>query len=321
MGKKFIRVSFLDSFLFPKKHQKISREDNRISSLSTLTMRRLSRVRPRQIVPTTNVPCHSRPATAFTPLVPARHVLQVYKTPIPEQLKQHEKIQRLLKDREGSELEELYEDEVGADAHRVRPASRLTMPPKFTTAPKPNDVSDSRYIESTTSEGLEEVGIIQDWWEKPGNWGQESEFIGFAPKDKVTDSTILQVLTRQAIVESLAVLSSGNEDQLTSLWPRSDRSAFDTALAVKISVSEDGNAELSGDVKGVVSGLKWKTPEVADESSSETAPDAFYLSHDEASEMVDTWDPSWKQISLQDSRLKFAVSSQPCIFFLGIAHS
>ncbi|CRK23673.1 hypothetical protein BN1708_018050, partial [Verticillium longisporum] len=64
--------------------------------------------------------------------------------------------------------------------------------------------------------GLEEVGGYEGWWEREGHWGPESEYTPFAAAERVQDAAVLEVLTRQAVVEALAFRKERDEIRLSA---------------------------------------------------------------------------------------------------------
>jgi len=201
-----------------------------------------------------------------------------------------------------AELDEYYEAEPDIETD-------LVLPGDVEIAPNPSQVPDPEYVPALTGDGLEEVGGLQGYWEDDSHWTESKEIQIFGRKDKVTDPAVLEVLTRQAVVESLAVQGqegSGGEVTLKGPWPRGGAAERAAALRVQITVVEDASASLSGDVSGVARGLV----EIPDAEAAEASHEL--LDAGEARELVNSWDSSWKQVSLQDAALKFAVG----FFFL-----
>jgi hypothetical protein len=269
-----------------------------------------------------------------------------------------DRIEQIRREREAAEADPEYAEYLNdqiqlleAKPRRRRPDSRLTLTPRKSSAPRPAEIRDPGYVMATTSEGLEEVGGLEDWWDQPGHWGPESRFNGFGPVNKVTDRDCLEVFTRQAVVEALALRVHGLEESLTTLKPRNDRPALDRTLGIAIEVTEDGQVTLKGDAAVVVEGLQWEqptdnaavdgleapaeqeaapdettnangvtattTPEVLNLEESalevlvpEETAESPIIAAEEALELVKSWDRKWRAISLEDARLKFAVSAQ-----------
>jgi hypothetical protein len=144
------------------------------------------------------------------------------------------------------------------------------------------------------------------WWEDDSRWS-ESQYKGFFGRlDKVNQPEILEVLTRRAVVEALAVRQGLGHEALIGQWQAGGRDEMLAALQMEISISTDGVPQLKGDVQGVVSALQ--TP-MENQSSDGEVP-----SLSEAGELLRSWNENWKQISLDDSSLKFAVCYDLCLY-------
>ena len=177
--------------------------------------------------------------------------------------------------------------------------SQLVLPPRRSeaTSEKQAAAEDPNYVPATDAESLEEIGTISTWWDQPGHWGQESEFIGFGSKKKVQDKDLLEVYLRCAVVEALSLREAGVlSEWATKKWREGTRSDLDQALAVEVQV-HDGQGTLNGDSAAIASSLRAKTEEV-DRAKRITA--------EEARQLGKTWDSSWKNLVLDD-QLKFAV--------------
>lgn len=187
----------------------------------------------------------------------------------------------------------------------------LIVPGRILSAPKPDQVTDSSYIPAETGDGLEEVGGLDGWWENDTHWDPSLVFRGFGPQQHVTDAATLEVVARQALMEALAVQQEQQHPSLlTTAWSRgSDAQA---ALALQLDVAADGSvAAVRGDVAGVVSSLT--TPE------AHADVDAALPTAEQAQALVESWaeDAKWKQVSLRDVALKFAVR-QGLFFFYSL---
>jgi hypothetical protein len=107
--------------------------------------------------------------------------------------------------------EELDDEYYPLDAADI--PTQLVYPHSITVAAAPADVADPRYTPAETAQGLEEVGGLAGWWDKPAHWGSEAgaaQFVRdvvnpFGPAEKVTDPAMLEVLGKRAIVEALVV--------------------------------------------------------------------------------------------------------------------
>ncbi|KAL2759967.1 hypothetical protein ACRALDRAFT_1079118 [Sodiomyces alcalophilus JCM 7366] len=139
-----------------------------------------------------------------------------------------------------------------------RPPSRVRASYRRTRAPTANEAAVG-YSPALSAEGLEEVGGFEGWWDQPGHWGPESEYVGFAPSsaERVTDPHVLEVLLRQAVLEGLAVRRERETNRFVDDWPAPDRAALDRAMALRLKVAEDGVVALRGNSNLVV---KWLNP-------------------------------------------------------------
>ncbi|KAM0278277.1 hypothetical protein ACHAQH_005290 [Verticillium albo-atrum] len=211
-----------------------------------------------------------------------------------------------------------------------RPFSRLKTSFKPTRAPEVNDVGINGYTPALSAEGLEEVGGFEGWWEREGHWGPESEYTPFAAVERVQDAAVLEVLTRQAVVEALAFRKEREEGKLSVDWVGTDRAALDRALALRVKINEHGVVALRGNTNAVVKGLsptKRQLKLARKEAQAQTAGEAVlaedaapeveevtalgqHVSPEEAQELVTAWDAEWKDISLADPLLKFAISKR-----------
>lgn len=180
----------------------------------------------------------------------------------------------------------------------------LTLPPRMRWTEREDLVKDASYVAALTSEGLEEVGGLQGWWTAE-RWGESKRFVGFGPRERVSEPAVLEVLARRALVEALAVRSGAESQQEgTGLWERGGRAELDAALGLGVEVATDGKASLKGDASAVVQGLRWDA-----DAGAATPAEPLVLEQPEAVELLKSWDDSWKQASLDDPVLKFAVCS------------
>ncbi|KAL8367113.1 hypothetical protein RB595_000432 [Gaeumannomyces hyphopodioides] len=189
-------------------------------------------------------------------------------------------------------------------------ATDMVLPPEPQWAPSPKDVT---YTPAVTGDGLEMVGGLDGWWDREGHW---SGRLGFAPffaggAARVTDAAALEVIVRRAAVEALAVRAAAAgpakeghgeaEVTLTGRWAVGGREAVVRALGVSLEVASDGKARLATESAAHL---------VADlaADAEDAGPDA--LDAGEAAALVETWDPSWKTMSLDDVALKFAIAKR-----------
>jgi len=207
---------------------------------------------------------------------------------------------------QSAELQELGRggtDDYTIEEH-VNIETDFSIPPELRSAARPEEIDDPQYVPAESAEGLDEVGDLADWWENESHWSSSKNFVGFGPRRKIHDASVLEVLTRRAVTEAL-VVRHDDPELLTALWERGGKEDLTRALSLGIEVAEDGSARLTGDAGAVVRYLRW---EPAEESSQEVAAeDTSELSADEAREFLKSWDQSWKNVSLEDAHLKFAV--------------
>ncbi|KAI0543926.1 ribosomal subunit 39S-domain-containing protein [Xylaria curta] len=174
-------------------------------------------------------------------------------------------------------------------------------PPQRAEAPREDEVADSTYFPATTAQGLKKVGGLADWWYRPDNWDVTGDFTSFRPREKVVDPVLIEAAVRRAVVEALALHQVGRRDELVAVWPTAGDLRGLLARDVK---SEDGRVTLGGDPEAIAEGLRWKH----EEDGSVPLPEA--LTAKEISALSQTWDPSWKTISLKDPRIRFAVTKR-----------
>ncbi|EFQ34516.1 hypothetical protein CGRA01v4_13885 [Colletotrichum graminicola] len=188
------------------------------------------------------------------------------------------------------------------DRERRHVTSRLTGKIKNPRvwAPTEKEGEAKGYVPAQTAAGLEEIGGLDGWWDQEGRWGKESQYVTFTRGGKILDAAVCEALVRQAVVEVLAVQST-TPDHLTGTWAKGGRKNFNRAMMVRLVAQEDGSLALQGDAEVTAA-----IGRVATIKSNETEAEA-YLTPEEAQEQIKHWDPSWKNASLQDVRLKFAV--------------
>ncbi|KAH7311564.1 hypothetical protein B0I35DRAFT_411744 [Stachybotrys elegans] len=179
--------------------------------------------------------------------------------------------------------------------------TRIVLPPSRTEAPSEQEAAaslESGYVPATTAEGLEQIMPLKKWWEQEGHWGEESEFKGFANPTKTTDSAIVEVYLRRAVVEALALKQAGKlSTWVAKQWPQGDEKVLRTALRTKIQVT-NGQAEPLSDPSAVVRS-------VIDSEAPKITP-AKRVTAKQAAQMIKAWDASWQDLVLDDE-LKFAL--------------
>lgn len=194
-----------------------------------------------------------------------------------------------------AQQEELYVSEAAVDAPQMIETDLVLPPTERTKAPRPEELDEKVYVAAESAAGLPVVGGLKGWFAEDDHWGPSKSFAGFASETKVTDPAQLEVCVRRAVLEALAVRSAGVEGLLMESW-RAD-GGWDRALGLGVKVAADGKATLEGDAVGVVEGL-----------AGDEGPREEMMPADQAREIAQMTSREWKQVSLKDARLKFAVS-------------
>ena len=211
---------------------------------------------------------------------------------------------------EARQAAEDFLDPYDPEAEPLRVDTALALPPdEVTLAPRADSVEEIEmdYTPAEHAGGLEVVGGLKGWFERDDHWGGTKRYAGFVPTHKVQDRALLELSVRRAVVEALAVTSQNDAELLTGLWERGEKEDAVRVLGLGIQVAEDGSAKLVGDVEGAVKGLRWDPEAPGSSASLDEEVGKQRFTAEEASEIVQTWDKTWKAISLQDVRLKFAV--------------
>ncbi|KUI69230.1 hypothetical protein VM1G_05355 [Cytospora mali] len=210
--------------------------------------------------------------------------------------------------------EELIDaDDPEAQATQVQVETDLALPPeKIIVAPRADivEAQEKEYTPAESADGLEIVGGLKGWFERDDHWGGTKRYVGFTPTHRVQDPALLELSVRRAVVEALAIFQEKDNELLTGLWERGEKEDAVRVLGLGLEVAENGYAKLVGDVASVVQSLRWD-PEAPDSVASvdeEVGKQRF--SPEEAAEIVKTWDNTWKNISLRNMKLKFAITKR-----------
>ncbi|KAG4219885.1 hypothetical protein PC116_g31636 [Phytophthora cactorum] len=123
-------------------------------------------------------------------------------------------------------------------------------PPQRSYAERLDDISDATYVPALTADGLETVGGLRNWWDRPEHW--LVDFIGFKPLNSVLDPAVLETSVRRAVIEAFALKQAGREDELVKAWPIAGEDELSRLLSVEINVAPDGAVSLTGDVSAVL---------------------------------------------------------------------
>ncbi|KAK0616763.1 hypothetical protein B0T14DRAFT_546876 [Immersiella caudata] len=205
---------------------------------------------------------------------------------------------RLEKQTAVAEVPEFLEEEL-AEVNEVQ--TDLVYPAEIKAVPRADDITDPTYVPATTAEGLEQVGGLDGWWDQPEHWGPSKQYVGFGAAEKVTDPSVLEVLTKQAIVEAI-VMRSFVKDITKATALMADLGAEDQArlAGVEIVAGPDGTAVLKDEKDmGRIQGLIRNAGGRGD-------PDGHYRpSPEEAKSMIKSWGSSWKSVELKDPFVRF----------------
>jgi len=203
----------------------------------------------------------------------------------------------------------ILEDLIPQDeAPRQTRRKGLVVPGRTKVATRQEDVMDPDYVPAEEASGLEEVGGLEDWWEKPDHWGPDRQYHGFGPSEKVMDRAVLEVLTKRAVIEAIVLRRfSGNKiEPPTALTLTHGEEELLGVVGTEVVASENGTVALKNehDYQRIWDNLTRPQPE-AEEISVSAAP---LISTEAARELISSWDPSWKTLRLRDPVLKFYVS-------------
>ncbi|PSR84048.1 ribosomal subunit 39S-domain-containing protein [Coniella lustricola] len=197
----------------------------------------------------------------------------------------------------------------------------LVLPPEdLTVAPRPDELtvgksatasspSEAAYTPADDATRLEVVGGLADWFSpKHNNWSASKSYVGFGSSVRVNNPALLQVCARRAVLEALAAVQGGRaEELLTAAWSQeTGREALLRVLELKVQVDEQGQATVEGDVSAVVESLSGEAPAV----STAAAQEGLGITAEEARRMRKAWDSSWTSISLEDVKVKFAITKR-----------
>ena len=183
-------------------------------------------------------------------------------------------------------------------------------PPPRINAARIEEVADPTYAPATSADGLKTVGGVSNWWNKSEHWDPSGDFIGFKPKEKVTDPALIDVAVRRAVIEAFALREAGREDDLVGVWPTTLSKADTQALlAREVKTSENGAVTLgAAESAAVAEQLRWKDDvETTETTAEESSASPETLSAEEAAALALTWDRSWGSTSIADPRIRFAV--------------
>lgn len=200
-----------------------------------------------------------------------------------------------------------YEYELEPEAPKAPEVQTDLVYPKETrTALRIDDIVDPSYTPATNAEGLEEVGGIDGWWDRPAHWGPSKNYVGFGPTEKITDPAVLEALTKQAVVEALAVSAQlkevkGKAKKARGLMLEYGNEDVASMVNTEVVVGEGGEATLkSEDVEGIQN-LMHRTAET--QEAEVEGP--YRPSPEEARGMLKAWGSGWKAAQLKDPFVRF----------------
>ncbi|KAK0615612.1 ribosomal subunit 39S-domain-containing protein [Bombardia bombarda] len=184
----------------------------------------------------------------------------------------------------------------------------LVYPRGIKAVPRDADITDPDYKPAESGELLEEVGGLANWWDDPSHWGSSNRYLGFGPREKVTDPAMLEVLARRAVIEALAIKQFADlrAHKLATFTPAVAKEQELLITEIRLVPGEDGAAVLKrqSDYTRVWAGVK-KAGVVISEESEKTVSESSQLDITEARELVKRWNPRWKQALLKDLAVKF----------------
>lgn len=194
-------------------------------------------------------------------------------------------------------------------------ATDLVLPPQEKHyAPRPDDLIKggmANYQPAESTKDLEMVGGLRNWFNKDEHLPRSKLKVErFAPDTKVTDPALLELHTRRAVIEAVAVQSESykgleGRNLLTEAWSSKDTlEAVERVHALNLKVGRGGAGELiqgQPEVQAVIEHLSGVNGEDIYSSSA-------YISPEEAKEMCAKFSPDWKRVSLEDVRFRFMVS-------------
>ncbi|OTB10626.1 hypothetical protein K445DRAFT_322858 [Daldinia sp. EC12] len=181
-------------------------------------------------------------------------------------------------------------------------------PPQRSYAERLDDISDATYVPALTADGLETVGGLRNWWDRPEHW--LADFTGFKPLNSVLDPAVLETSVRRAVIEAFVLKQAGREDELVKAWPIAGEDELNRLLSVEINVAPDGAVSLTGDISSVLDSLSQKSEPIMAEESVVGSTSVPVPSAEEAQKYKSAWGHEWKAVSLSDPRIKFAVTKR-----------
>ncbi|KAK4212457.1 hypothetical protein QBC37DRAFT_345941 [Rhypophila decipiens] len=214
----------------------------------------------------------------------------------------------------GDEIEESTSSKPQIETDLVYPGERVE-------AQVAEEITDADYVPAELGTGLEEVGGFQDWWDRPGHWGESKKYVGFGPLEKVTDFAVMEVLTRRAVIEALAIREHGKQNQkhaserARAYHKRQVRAALRALVGGEevLGIQQVDLVAGEGSPVGVkdVGQLEavWNSL-IGNKDSSNRVPEAPVIEHNEAMDLIKAWGTEWKKATVQDPVLRFYIAKR-----------
>ncbi|PHH77746.1 hypothetical protein CDD80_260 [Ophiocordyceps camponoti-rufipedis] len=178
--------------------------------------------------------------------------------------------------------------------------SRLIVPPRRTEAATPEQAKerDPNYVPAEDGKDLELIATLDNWWQRPGHWGEESKFKGFGNSTIVTNRAVIEATLCRAFFEVTALQQTGHfAEWMAKPWyvggKKALRLILETKFPAKDTTLHNFNAShISQHVRGT-----------ADRSEDD---ETHRMSVEEAQEAIKQWGSKMREIQLSDEA-KFAI--------------
>ncbi|KAF6830402.1 hypothetical protein CMUS01_07766 [Colletotrichum musicola] len=190
---------------------------------------------------------------------------------------------------------------------KQQPKARIVAAPQRKKAPTPEEAKELGYEPANTADGLEEIGGVEGWWDRPGNWHDVNKVPPFslrAPAERITDGETLGMLVRQAVFEVLTRSSARRDVKNSGRWIF-DLGALELARDMRVKIGEDGSPLLL-DSQG--------KPARADlvRKAGQPGHSRPVVSPKTVAKVLGNIpaEDQWKEVSLQDPLFRFAVAKR-----------
>ncbi|RDA84287.1 hypothetical protein CP532_3348 [Ophiocordyceps camponoti-leonardi (nom. inval.)] len=174
--------------------------------------------------------------------------------------------------------------------------SRLTVPPRRTEAATEAAAaeSDPSYVPAEDGQGLEEIDTLANWWDRPGHWGEESKFKGFAGRTIITKNAVIEASLARAFIEAFSLQQTGHFNEwLAKPWNPGGRA--DLKRILKTSLDTFGESQSIA-----------MASEISAATRDQAGKEASVLTEKEAQAAIKRWGSSWKRFAVGD-KMKFAL--------------